>query len=269
VLAEMHGIDLAATELGPDGWLAQGSNRAIRDVLDAHELRLVGGFVCATLHRRDRHEKEIEAVRKQAQHIADAGGDVLVLSIVGGSAGYDEVLQLDDGEWNAVFDGIERCVDVAREVNLECVVHPHIGTTIETREQVMRLLAGSDVRICLDTGHLMIGGTDPVALAREHPDRIGHVHLKDVRADLADRVRTGELSYSDGVTEGLYVPVGKGDVDIATVVECLESAGFNGWYVLEQDVRLTSLDADPSKDAALSAETIRRWAGTAVAEPAG
>ena len=62
------------------------------------------------------------------------------------------------------------------------VLHPHVGTMVETRADVDRVLAGSAIPLCLDTGHLLIGGTDPVELARTVPDRVAHVHLKDVDA---------------------------------------------------------------------------------------
>src|SRR4029079_7393406 len=78
----------------------------------------------------------------------------------------------------------------------------------------------------------------PVRIAREHPRRIAHAHLKDVRLELARRVQEGELSYTEGVAAGMYVPLGQGDVDIAAIVGALEDAGYGGWYVLEQDTIL-------------------------------
>jgi inosose dehydratase len=113
---------------------------------------------------------------------------------------------------------------------------------VESGEDTDRVLAGSSIGLCLDTGHLLIAGADPVALARQHPGRIAHVHLKDVRRPVAEQVRSGELSYTDGVRAGVYVPLGQGDVDVAAIVGALEDDGYAGWYVLEQD---TILDADP------------------------
>jgi inosose dehydratase len=92
--------------------------------------------------------------------------------------------------------------------------------------------------LCLDTGHLLIGGTDPVALARSHPDRIAHTHLKDVDAGWADKVQAGDATYTQAVAAGMYRPLGQGDVDIAAIVATLEGAGYDGWYVMEQDTIL-------------------------------
>src|SRR5207344_1977995 len=99
---------------------------------------------------------------------------------------------------------------------LEATLHPHVGTMVESGEETARVLAGSSIGLCLDTGHLLIGGGDPVAVAREHP------HRKDVRLDWATRVRAGEVSYTEAVAGGMYVPLGEGDVDIAAIVGALE-----------------------------------------------
>ena len=121
---------------------------------------------------------------------------------------------------------------------------------VESGEETERVLAGSAIGLCLDTGHLLIGGGDPVRVAREHPGRIAHTHLKDVRLDLARSVQTGEKSYTDGVAAGMYVPLGQGDVDIAAIVGALEDAGYDGWYVLEQDTILSEppQDEGPAAD---------------------
>jgi inosose dehydratase len=100
------------------------------------------------------------------------------------------------------------------------------------------VLVRSSVDLCLDTGHLLIGGSDPVQLARSAAHRVSHVHLKDVHGAIAARVLNGALSYSDGVREGLYRPLGAGSVDVAEFVAVLERAGYEGWYVLEQDAML-------------------------------
>ncbi len=100
------------------------------------------------------------------------------------------------------------------------------------------MLAGSSIGLCLDTGHLLIGGGDPVAVAKSQPGRIAHTHLKDVRLDWARKVQAGEATYTEAVAGGMYVPLGEGDVDIAAIVNALEDDGYAGWYVLEQDTIL-------------------------------
>ena len=130
---------------------------------------------------------------------------------------------------------------------------------IEKPDEVQRILDGSSIALCLDTGHLYIGGTDPAELTRQVPDRIAHTHLKDVEGSIAAKVRDGRLSYTDGVRDGMYRPLGTGDVDVAAIVEHLERNGYTGWYTLEQDTILTEepRDEGPVADVRTSAEHVR------------
>jgi inosose dehydratase len=117
---------------------------------------------------------------------------------------------------------------------------------IEKPHHVQRLIDQSEVEFCLDTGHLYLGGADPVAIAEASAGRVAHVHLKDVDEAMADQVRSGELPFRQAVIDGIFKPLGDGAVDIAGFVATLEEAGFDGWYVLEQD---KVLDADPAPGA--------------------
>jgi inosose dehydratase len=126
-------------------------------------------------------------------------------------------------------------------------VHPHWRTVVERAEDVRRMLQGSEVRICLDTGHLMLGGSDPLAIAREFAHRVAHVHLKDVDAQVADRLRSGELELITAVQAGLFQPLGAGGVPVDQLVVSLESAGYSGWYVLEQDTAIMDTIPPPGE----------------------
>ncbi|CAB4887104.1 unannotated protein [freshwater metagenome] len=101
------------------------------------------------------------------------------------------------------------------------------------------MLDNCNVKWCLDTGHLAIGGVDPVAFARESADRVGHVHLKDVNMGMAGPVLRREMPIMAGVQSGLFTPLGQGDVAISAVIETLEASGYDGWYVIEQDTAIT------------------------------
>jgi inosose dehydratase len=136
-------------------------------------------------------------------------------------------------------------------------LHPHAGTVVERYAEVVRVLDGCGVPLTLDTGHLVVGGTDPAELARQAADRVAHAHLKDVDAGLAARVRAGELGYAAAVRAGMYRPLGRGDVDIAGIVAALEGAGYQGWYVLEQDTVLAGPADDPVVDVRASLAFLR------------
>lgn len=255
VLGEMSELGLVATELGPPGYLPE-EPAELGALLGAHGLRLVGGFLAVVLHDPEQRWSTVDDATEVADLLAAVGGEVLVLAAATGLDGYDRRPALSDEAWRTLVDTATQIRDLAAAKGVRTVLHPHVGTQVETKAEVDRFLADSALPLCLDTGHLLIGGTDPVELARRHPDRIGHVHLKDVRAAIAEVVRAGQITYTHAVGAGMYVPLGDGDVDVPALVRVLTAAGYTGWYVLEQDTALpgesTAEDDRPRRDVARS-----------------
>ena len=235
VLSQMQEVGLVATEFGPEGFLPD-EPQAKAKTLANKGLRAVGGFVPVVLHDPE-HNPEPE-IERAIKGFTAAGAGTLVLAAATGTDGYDERPVLDDAGWQVLLTNLDRLDRVASRSRITATLHPHIGTMVETTDDVERVLAGSAIGLCLDTGHLLIGGADPVALAAEHAGRIRHTHLKDVDAAWARRVQCGEVTYTDAVRQGMFRPLGRGDVDIAAIVGSLEGAGYDGWYVLEQDTIL-------------------------------
>jgi inosose dehydratase len=235
VLSEMREVGLAATEFGPAGFLPDDPQEKV-DVLRSNQLAAVGGFVPVVLHMRSRDVMPV--VNEALDSFVAAGAKVLVLAADTGLTGYDERVVLDNDAWKVVFDNLDRIRDIAGERGVTATLHPHVGTVVEKTDEVQRVLDGSTIPLCLDTGHLLIGGTDPARLAQEVPDRIKHTHLKDVDHALAERVQRAEVSYSEAVDQGMYRPLGRGDVDFVAILRALEGAGYAGWYVMEQDTIL-------------------------------
>lgn len=242
VLREMARIGLEATEFGPDGFLP-AEPEALRRTLDGHGLTAVGGFTPLVLHRSD--EDPLPGIDRLLDAYRATGSGVLVLSAATGLTGYDMRPDLDDRQWRVLLSNLDRIDRRAAEHGIVATLHPHVGTMVEREHEVQRVLDGSSIALCLDTGHLLIGGTDPLQLAELAADRIAHVHLKDVDAGAAARVRAGDVSYTHAVGQGMYRPLGAGDVDIAGIVRHLHGGGYTGWWVLEQD---TVLAAEPAGD---------------------
>ena len=120
-----------------------------------------------------------------------SNASTLVLSSISGQDGYDSRPELDEQGWQTLLDNLSRISQVATEQGIHAVLHPHVGTMIENTAEVQRVLDGSSIALCLDTGHLLIGGTDPAELTRQAPERIAHVHFKDVDAARRSTSRTG------------------------------------------------------------------------------
>lgn len=261
VLADMRALGIVATELGPDGFLPEAPVDKTT-LLGSYGLRPAGGFVPLVLHDADPMPAALAAI----DAFVAAGVPTLVLAAASGRDGYDTRPALDAADWRNLLGRLDRIADEAARHGLVATLHPHVGTIVETEDEVARVLDGSSIPLCLDTGHLLVGGADPVRLAADSPDRIAHVHLKDADAALAEQVRSGKVAYGDAVARGLFLPLGRGDIDIAAIVRSLAAAGYAGWYVLEQDVMLSGepeaggVGAGPSANVRASVDFLREVA---------
>jgi len=260
VLAEMRAVGLAATEFGPDGFLPDDPAEKAKTLADLG-LRAVGGFVPVVLHDPS-HDPSGEVAAALEGFVA-AGATTLVLAAATGQEGYDDRPVLDETGWNTLLTNLDKLSALAADRGVLGTIHPHVGTMVENADDVDRVLQGSSIGLTLDTGHLLIGGVDPVALSVKHTERVRHTHLKDVDAAWAARVQSGEVTYTDAVRHGMYRPLGAGDIDITTIVGTLEEAGYDGWYVLEQDTMLQARPTGegPVVDVRVSIDHLRAIAG--------
>ncbi|UOR01417.1 sugar phosphate isomerase/epimerase [Leucobacter allii] len=232
VLSEMVSLGITATEFGPEGFLPDAPAERAAALAEAG-LEAVGGFFPIVLHREE--ADPLPAIERELRAYSAAGAGTLVLSAVTGAAGYDGAAELSDAEWRTLLANLDRALDAAAVAGVVAVLHPHLGTVVESPEAVERVVAGSRIGLCLDTGHYTLGGGDAVAFVRRHAGRIVHAHLKDVSLEVAGRVRAGEIDYREGVRQGMYRALGSGDARIAEILAALRGAGYAGWFVLEQD----------------------------------
>ncbi|MFT4008631.1 MAG: TIM barrel protein [Nocardioidaceae bacterium] len=237
VLPEMRSLGLTSTELGAPGFLP-GNAAALRSVLAEQGMSLVGGFVPLVLHDRALRADALRRAADTAELFQACGATRFVTAVVQ-DYGWSRPTPLDAEEMKVLAEGLAEVDELCRRYGLTQVLHPHVDTLVETAADVDLALEHSDVLWCLDTGHLQIGGVDPVEFARCYGDRVGHVHLKDVVGAVARRVLSRELSLIEGVQHGIFRPLGQGEVAVDDVVTALERGGYDGWYVLEQDCALT------------------------------
>jgi inosose dehydratase len=239
VLGEMQLIGLSATELGPEGYLPEGAEE-LGVLLGRFDLSLVGGFVPAVLHRVELVSENLAYVDRAAETLAGTGAPVMVLGPDSHHPGYDKQIDLSQQEWDTFFTSLERTMNIASGYGLRTALHPHWGMAVVLQDHVERVLNRSEVELCIDTGHLALAGADPVAVAEASVGRVAHVHLKDLDEGLARRVRSGELAFRQAVIDGLFLPLGDSGVDVTGFVTALEAQGYDGWYVIEQDMVLDS-----------------------------
>jgi inosose dehydratase len=234
VLREAASLGLGAMEAGPEEFLP-GDKAEVAESLGGHGLSLVGGFVPAVLHQPEVRDEQLAFVERRAEFFAAAGADVVVLAASTGSEDYGEVFEADEQAWRTLFGSLETVEEICARHGVAVSLHQHYGTVIERDDQLRRFLEGSEMGLCLDTGHLAIGGSDPVEIAKLAEGRINHVHLKDVDHELAARLARRELDFREAAVAGAFRPLGEGDVDVGRLLEVLQCEGYSGWYVLEQD----------------------------------
>ncbi len=239
LLREAASVGLEAMEAGPEDFLPPDP-KEVRDLLSGHGLGLVGGFVPAVLHEPQSRREGLDLVERRAEFFSAAGADTLVLAAIPSTGAFEETADLDEAAWRELFENLRRAEEVCALHGLTTVLHPHFGTVVETDEQLGRFLEGCETGLCLDTGHLVIGGSDPVEIAEKAADRVRHVHLKDVDHRVARRLGAREIGFKEAAQENAFRPLGEGAVDVARLLEVLDRSGYGGWYVLEQDIMVAS-----------------------------
>jgi inosose dehydratase len=236
----------AGIDLGPVGYLGDGDELGQR--LRERELGLAGGYLelpfsdpdrlAATLPGLDALLDVFDRVPHQPlapkPTLADAGAPPRRRSI-GRSAG-DASLGFDDAGWRRFAAGVARVVERCRARDYEPTLHPEAGTHIEAEWEIDRALELTDIGLCLETGHQLVGGGDALATLRRWGDRINHVHVKDASAAIvAGVVQAGE-PVEEIWKRRAFCPLGTGDVDVAAILAELRQQGYSGWLVVEQDI---------------------------------
>ncbi|TQS23341.1 TIM barrel protein [Microbispora hainanensis] len=251
MLATMREAGYDGTDSGPIGYL--GTARTLPERLAAQGLGLAGGWVDLRYDDPDGFREDLAALDtaldvftavRDAEGAADprfAPRPTLACPdrperFARPGMPADRRLSLPDGDWPAYAGCIDEAAARCRDRGLEPVFHHHLGTDVETPEEIERLLGSTDVSLCLDTGHLWLAGGNPVAAIRDWSSRIRQVHVKDASRDVLARVRANGGDLWDLVAAGGFPPLGQGDLDLPAVLAELRRSGYEGWIVIEQDV---------------------------------
>ena len=178
VLTELRSVGLTATELGAIGWLPTDPAE-LKAVLDAYDVHVVGAFVPLTCHDPARRERTLAEAEEMAALLQDIGAENFVTAVVNDPEDWSRP-ELSEDQWAHLFSMLDEIEGITAAHGVRQVVHPHADTLIQTADEVERFLQSSSSAMCLDTGHLAVGGADPVDIADRYASRIGVVHLKDV-----------------------------------------------------------------------------------------
>lgn len=239
--AGYEGIDL-----GPVGYL--GDRQTLPERLGERSLGLAGGYLELPFSEPEKLElalPELEALldvfdsvagasRPPKPTLADAGSPER--SRYPGRAALDRSVGLDEDGWRRFAEGLARVVEICRARGYDPTFHHHTATYIEAQWEIERLLEVSDVGLCLDTGHLLVGGGEPIRAIREWAQRINQVHLKDARLSRLEEIVSEGAPVEEIWRRQAFCALGDGDIDIARVLDGLADIGYSGWVVVEQDV---------------------------------
>ena len=145
----------------------------------------------------------------------------------------------DAKEWDKLVKGLHEIGKIAQEEGRNLCYHPHLGTGVMREDAVDRLMADTDpdlVHLLVDTGHLAAVESDPLAVTKRHVARVRHMHLKDIRADVAKKMRDKGWSFETAIQAGLFNVVGSGDIGVfPEIFKVLAEADFAGWLIVEAE----------------------------------
>ena len=238
-LSETAEAGYAGTELG--GKFPRAS-KDLAAVLATHGLELVSGWYDGRICEKE-VEEEFDAILPHLTLLRDLGARHVVYADTSrGRHGaiHDPISQrprLADSEWKSYGNKITRLAERFADFGVGMAFHHHMGTIVETDDEIGRLMAGSGeaVGLLYDTGHCLFSGGDPEALLRRHVGRVVHVHCKDVRPDVLKRARALDMSFMGAVMEGIFTVPGDGSIDYLTLLRVLADNGYAGWLVVEAE----------------------------------
>ena len=264
VLDQVAAAGYAGIDLGPVGYL--GTGERLGELLAERGLGLSGGYLelpyadhdalALAIGELDALLDAFDAAQPYLAGppprptLADAGS--AERRARPGRSAADPSQGLDAEQWRRFGTGLAEVVARCRDRGYEPTFHPETGTYVEAPWEIERVLELADIGLCLETGHMLLGGGNPLAMLRAWPDRINHVHLKDAVL----RVMAGIVADGAPVTEiwsrEAFCELGQGDLDVSAVLLGLAQIRFAGWLVVEQD----SFPRTPARFAQAAADQV-------------
>jgi inosose dehydratase len=264
VLDEIARLGFRGTQLG----IGFPRGDELTRELSARHLRLAEVYVAIPCGRDGPAANAMDGARQHLDELHAAGGSVLVVALdrsahrdpwVGRAAGAPALT--DDG-WRSLGDLLNALGGEAKRLGHPIAFHNHAGTYVETPDELDRLVAATDPRrvgLCLDVGHAILAGGDPVAILERYGERVVHVHLKDVAPEPIAALRDGRLTgFLPALEARVFAPLGSGLLDLPGVLRVLAARRYHGWLMVEQD---TSWEP-PSEAAAIGGRVLAaalRW----------
>lgn len=240
----------------------------LKKALELREMEIASAWFSTFITTQPFEETE-SAFLVHRDFLYEMGAKVIVVSEQGHSIQGQESTPLfankpifREEDWKTLAIGMNRLGELALEKDMKLVFHHHMGTGVQTTEEINRLMEITDpklVYLLYDTGHLYLSGENPTDILKKHFSRIKHVHLKDIRLPISNKLRSGKLSFLQGVKEGVFTVPGDGIIDFKPIFQILAELGYEGWMIVEaeQDPAV----ANPFEYALMARNYIKKTAG--------
>lgn len=243
ILSEMASLGYSGTEMSRK---FPSHVQSLKALLENKGMSLASQWKGVLFSDAARHNAELEGYRQHVLFLKEMGCKTVVTCELGGSTIGDprrgeneaDVRPLTDFEWNAMIDGLEKAGQICREHDMQLVYHYHMGTNVETKEQIDRLMQESNpelVHLLFDSGHAYYAGAEPMEILAEYADRIKHVHLKDVRKDVLEHVRRDGIDFKSSVLANVFTVPGDGILDFKPILQTLKDQTYSGWIIIEAE----------------------------------
>jgi inosose dehydratase len=265
ILAEIQEVGFEGVELG--GKFPREPN-ALKAALAPYKLDCVGGWYSGSLLQQSA-DAEIAVLQDHLNLLKAMGSTVFVFAETSNAVHSNKAVPLEgtprlkSGDWKQFGERMSQVADYIQGQDIKFAYHHHLGTVVENQADMDAFIAATSpsVGFTLDTGHAALGGVKAVDTIERYPDRIAHVHCKDVRGPVhAEARRTGQ-SFPDGVLAGMFTVPGDGSIDFGAVMRALKGIGYSGWIIIEAEQ--DPLLANPKQYAELGLATLKREAAAA------
>ena len=239
----------------------------LKHYLDVRGLRICNAWFSSLL-LSDGYDATIDAFIKHRDFLHALGAKVIGASEQGNSIQGKNVSIFGnkpvytDEQWELIAKGFNEMGRLAREKDMYFTVHHHMGTGVQTADEIDRLMEMTDenlVFLLFDTGHLAFAGEDAVAVLKKYVHRTKHVHLKSIRKNVIAEGKAKGYSFLDCVRAGAFTVPGDGDFDFRPVFDILSDADYEGWVVVEAEQ--DPAKANPFEYALLARKYIRETSG--------
>ncbi len=221
-----------------------GDAETLKKALELRNLRICNCWFSTFLISKPYEETEREFIKK-VDFLKTMGAKVIGVSEQSYSVqgqmdtpvfGHKHIM--DQDEWKLLCDGLNKLGRVAKERGIDLTFHHHMGTVVQTEAEVDYMMEHTDPEyfsLLFDSGHFAYCGVDPVVMVKRYADRIKHVHLKDIRPEVVEKVKRENLSFLQGVREGAFTVPGDGCIDFDPIFKVLEESGYRGWMLVEAE----------------------------------